>query len=98
MGVLVNLLYSANLQRLFIAQGHADGLALYADPQILLRPAAALLEHPQWLNLARDALAQSVGVGLLLCAGLGVLALFILYRLPPVRLNVLPATVAPEKQ
>jgi hypothetical protein len=97
MGVLVNLLYSANLQRLFIAQGHTDGLALYADPQILLRP-AALLEHPQWLNLARDALAQSVGIGLLLCAGIGVLALFILNRLPPVRLNVLPATVAPEKQ
>jgi EmrB/QacA subfamily drug resistance transporter len=98
MGVLVNLLYSANLKRLFIAQGHADGLALYADPQILLHPDAALLEHPQWLSLARDALAQSVGVGLLLCTGVGVLALFILYRLPPVRLNVLPATVAPEKQ
>lgn len=98
MGVLVNLLYSANLQRLFIAQGHVDGLAVFADPQTLLRPDAALLEHPQWLNLARDALAQSVGVGLLLCAGIGVLALFILYRLPPVRLNVLPATAAPEKQ
>lgn len=98
MGALVNLLYSANLQRLFIAQGQADGLALYADPQVLLRPAAALLEQPQWLNLARDALAQAVGVGLLLCAALGVLALFFLYRLPPVRLNVSPATVAPEKQ
>jgi MFS family permease len=98
MGALVNLLYSANLQRLFIGQGHAQGLALYADPQVLLHPAAALLEHPRWLNLARDALAQSVGVGLLLCTAVGVLALFILYRLPPVRLNVLPATVAPEKQ
>lgn len=98
MGVLVNLLYSANLQRLFIAQGHLGELVLYADPQVLLRPDAALLEHPQWLNLARDALAQSVGVGLLLCAGLGVLALFILYRLPPVKLNVSPAIVAPEKQ
>ncbi|WP_248800722.1 MFS transporter [Pseudomonas sp. MWU13-2105] len=98
MGVLVNLLYSANLQRLFIAHGHADGLALYADPQILLRPDAALHEHAQWLNLARDALARSVGIGLLLCAGIGVLALFILHRLPPVKLNVAPATAAPEKQ
>jgi EmrB/QacA subfamily drug resistance transporter len=98
MGVLVNLLYSSHLQRLLLAQGHVEALALYADPQVLLRPDAALLEHPQWLSLARDALAQSVGVGLLLCAGIGVLALLILYRLPPVRLNVLPATVAPEKQ
>lgn len=46
-----------------------------------------MLEHGQWLDLARDALAQSVGVGLLLCAGIGVLALLVLYRLPPVQLH-----------
>ncbi|MPR04702.1 MFS transporter [Pseudomonas sp. MAFF 212408] len=85
MGVLVNLLYSSNLQRVFLAAGNAEGLALYADPQVLLH---ATLEPSPWLNLARDALAQSVGVGLLLCAAIGVLALFILYRLPPVRLPV----------
>ncbi|WP_330214854.1 MFS transporter [Pseudomonas sp. AM8] len=94
MGVLVNLLYSANVQRVFLAANHAEGIAVYADPQTLLH---ASLDASPWLNLARDALAQSVGVGLLLCAGIGVLALFILYRLPPVRLHVVPATVAPEK-
>lgn len=94
MGVLVNLLYSANLQRVFLAADHAEGIAQYADPQALLH--SNLVASP-WLDLARDALAQSVGVGLLLCAGIGVLALFILYRLPPVRLHVVPATVAPEK-
>jgi hypothetical protein len=92
MGVLVNLLYSANVQRVFLAANHAEGIAMYADPQTLLH---SNLEASPWLNLARDALAQSVGVGLLLCAG--VLALLILYRLPPVRLHVVPATVAPEK-
>lgn len=61
MGVLVNLLYSANLQRLFLAQGQAEGLKAYADPQVLLRHDPALLGQPQWLALARDALAQSVG-------------------------------------
>jgi predicted MFS family arabinose efflux permease len=94
MGVLVNLLYGAQLQRVFIAANHAEGIALYADPQALLH---STLEASPWLDLARDALAQSVGVGLLLCAGIGVLALLILYRLPPVRLHVVSATVAPEK-
>ena len=87
MGVLVNLLYSSNLQRLFIGQGHAEALPLFATPEVLLRPDSAMLEHGQWLDLARDALAQSVGVGLLLCAGIGVLALLVLYRLPPVQLH-----------
>jgi EmrB/QacA subfamily drug resistance transporter len=95
MGVLVNLLYSTHLQRVFLAAGHAEGIALYADPQVLLH---ANLDATPWLELARDALAQSVGVGLLLCAGIGVLALFILYRLPPVRLHVVPATVAPAPE
>ena len=87
MGVLVNLLYSSNLQRLFIGQGHAEALPMFATPEVLLRPDSAMLEHGQWLDLARDALAQSVGAGLLLCAGIGVLALLVLYRLPPVKLH-----------
>ena len=87
MGVLVNVLYSSNLQRLFIAHGHGEALTLFATPEVLLRPDSAMLTHEQWLALARDALAQSIGVGLLLCAGIGVLALLVLYRLPAVNLH-----------
>ena len=87
MGVLVNVLYSSNLQRLFIAHGHGEALPLFATPEVLLRPDSAMLAHEQWLALARDALAQSIGVGLLLCAGIGVLALLVLYRLPAVNLQ-----------
>ena len=86
------------------ARAQVAGAATYVDdiPEIkgtlYAAPILSNVAHGRQRGVdARDALAQSVGVGLLLCAGIGVLALFILYRLPPVRLHVVPATVAPEK-
>lgn len=97
MAVLVKLLYASTLQRSLIAAGEGDALAQFADPQVLLQHVASDAQTPL-LMLARGALAQSIGVGLLLCAALGVLALIVLYRLPPVALPRVRAPVAPEKQ
>ncbi|RMR01715.1 Arabinose efflux permease protein [Pseudomonas savastanoi pv. glycinea] len=86
MGVLVNLLYVSHLNRVFLAAGQEGELARYIDPQVLLNSTPAVGGNHQLLELARDALARSVGVGLLMCAGLGVIALLVLVRLPPVKL------------
>ncbi|MCQ2993268.1 MFS transporter [Pseudomonas syringae] len=87
MGVLVNLLYVSHLNRVFLAAGQEGELARYIDPQVLLNSnPVAVGDNHQLLELARDALARSVGVGLLMCAGLGVIALLILVRLAPVKL------------
>ncbi|OCR25182.1 DSBA oxidoreductase [Pseudomonas syringae] len=97
MGVLVNLLYVSQLSQAFLAQGHERAIARYIDPQILLTSTVVdTAETHSLLELARGALANSVGVGLLMCAGLGVIALLVLYRLPPVRLVTLPTLVAPQ--
>ncbi|EPJ85090.1 MAG: MFS transporter [Pseudomonas sp.] len=97
MGVLVNLLYVSQLSQAFLAQGHERAIARYIDPQILLTSTVVdSAETHALLELARGALANSVGVGLLMCAGLGVIALLVLYRLPPVRLVTLPTLVAPQ--
>lgn len=98
MGVLVNLLYVSHLNRMFLAEGQEGELARYIDPQILLNatPVAAGVNH-QLLELARDALARSVGVGLLMCAGLGVVALLVLYRLAPVKLLAATSTARESK-
>jgi len=93
MGVLVKLLYASHLQGAFVAAGHADALPRYIDPQVLLQAS----DDPVLLHLARQALAQALGSGLLLCAGLGVLALWVLYRLPPLALTRAPAPVAPDE-
>jgi EmrB/QacA subfamily drug resistance transporter len=90
MAVLVKLLYVSNLQRALIAAGQADAWPRLVDPQVLLQ--ADHLNTDSALLIARSALAQSVGVGLLVCAGLGVLALIVLYRLPPVTLHRRPGT------
>ncbi|WP_416427589.1 MFS transporter [Pseudomonas sp. App30] len=91
MGVLVKLLYASHLQGAFIAAGQPDALPRFIDPQVLLKAGG----DPALLQLARQALAQALGSGLLLCAGLGVLALWVLYRLPPVALTRAAAPVAP---
>jgi len=97
MGVLINLLYVSQLSQAFLAQGHERAIARYIDPQILLTSTVVdSAETHALLELARGALANSVGVGLLMCAGLGVIALLVLYRLPPVRLVTLPTLVAPQ--
>lgn len=96
MAVLVKLLYASTLQRHLLAVGEGDALAHFSDPQVLLQHAPGDAATPLLL-LARTALAQSIGVGLLICAGLGVLALFVLYRLPAVALPRVRPPVAPEK-
>jgi EmrB/QacA subfamily drug resistance transporter len=94
MGVLVNLLYVSHLNRAFLAAGQESQLAGYIDPQVLLTAASAG-DHNPLLEMAREALARSVGVGLLMCAGLGVIALLVLYRLTPVKLLTTATKVAP---
>ncbi|GFM64000.1 MFS transporter [Pseudomonas cichorii] len=97
MGVLVNLLYVTHLNRAFLAAGHESSIARYLNPQVLLTSTSADSgEAWQLLELAREALARSVGIGLLMCAGLGVLGLLVLYRLPAVKLVTAPTLVAPQ--
>ncbi|MDE1169399.1 MAG: MFS transporter [Pseudomonas sp.] len=95
MGALIKLLYASHLQQAFAGADVDAELPYYLDPQVLLQTGAAHAQ-PELLHLARVALAQSVGVGLLLCAALGVLALWLLYRLPPVVLPRVTANLAPE--
>ncbi|NBA97557.1 MFS transporter [Pseudomonas sp. R5(2019)] len=97
MGVLVKLMYAANLQRALLASGQGEALPRLIDPQVLLNPANPAIDSAL-LDLARAALAQSVGIGLLTCAALGVLALVILYRLPPVILTRVAPPVAPTPE
>ncbi|MDU8602818.1 MFS transporter [Pseudomonas syringae] len=106
MGVLVKVLYVANLQSALNAAGQASALPRLADPQVLLQHTPATVDAA--LLIARTALAQAVGTGLLTCAGLGVLALLVLHRLPRVTLHQVShaatsatdssATPVPEKQ
>jgi hypothetical protein len=97
MGVLVNLLYVSHLNRVFLAAGQEGELARYIDPQVLLNSTSVIAgDNLQLLELARDALARSVGVGLLMCAGLGVIALLILVRLAPVKLLAANQSTAPK--
>lgn len=96
MGVLVKLLYAVNLQRTLLAEARLDALPSLLDPQVLVRSDAAQLP-PELLTLARTALAQALGVGLLACGVLALLALWLLYRLPPLRLPASMATAAPEE-
>ncbi|KAA8697733.1 Multidrug transporter [Pseudomonas caricapapayae] len=94
MGVLVKVLYVANLQSALPAAGQALALTRLADPQVLLRTPA---HADAALLIARTALAQAVGTGLLICAGLGVLALFALHRLPRITLHQVPRAATPTK-
>ncbi|KPY29469.1 Multidrug transporter [Pseudomonas syringae pv. papulans] len=106
MGVLVKVLYVTNLQSALNAAGQASALPRLADPQVLLQHTPANVDAA--LLIARTALAQAVGTGLLTCAGLGVLALLVLHRLPRVTLHQVShaatsatdssATPVPEKQ
>ncbi|KKI26485.1 MULTISPECIES: MFS transporter [Pseudomonas syringae group] len=95
MGVLVKLLYIANLQRALTAAGQIKTMPHLADPQVLLQHSSADVDAT--LLLARTALAQAVGTGLMICAALGVLALVVLYRLPRVTLYQAPHTAIPAK-
>ncbi|MCQ3011894.1 MULTISPECIES: MFS transporter [Pseudomonas syringae group genomosp. 2] len=94
MGVLVKLLYVANLQHALTAAGQMQAIARLADPQVLLQHTPKDIDTT--LQLARTALAHAVGTGLLICAALGVLALVVLYRLPRVTLYQAPQTTTPE--
>ncbi|WP_122661911.1 MFS transporter [Pseudomonas viridiflava] len=97
MGVLVNLLYVSHLNRVFLAAGQGGELARYIDPQVLLNSTSvAVGDNHHLLELARDALARSVGTGLLMCAGLGVIALLVLVRLAPVKLLSTAQSTAPK--
>ncbi|NAT39351.1 MFS transporter, partial [Pseudomonas syringae pv. actinidifoliorum] len=96
MGVLVKLLYIANLQRALTAAGQMQAMQRLADPQTLLQHSPADVDAT--LLLARTALAQSVGTGLLICSALGVLALVVLYRLPRVTLYQAPRTAIPATE
>ncbi|MHC6225159.1 MFS transporter [Pseudomonas sp. X10] len=97
MAVLVKLLYATHLRSSLAAAGESEAFARLCDPQVLLQHGPGAAQDPLFL-LARTALAQSIGAGLLACAALGVLALFVLYRLPPVTLPRVRPTAAPEKQ
>ena len=81
MGALVKLLYASHLQGAFVAAGQAAALPRYSDPQVLLGASDEPLLH-----LARQSLAHALGCGLLLCAVLAGVALWVLSRLPPVAL------------
>ncbi len=97
MGVLVNLLYVSHLNRVFLAAGEEGELARYIDPQVLLNSTSVVAgDNHHLLELARDALARSVGTGLLMCAGLGVIALLVLVRLAPVKLLSTAQSTAPK--
>ncbi len=96
MGVLVKLLYIANLQRALTAAGQMQAMPHLADPQALLQHSPADVDAT--LLLARTALAQAVGTGLMICAALGVLALVVLYRLPRVTLYQAPLTAIPATE
>ncbi|WP_287810198.1 MFS transporter [Pseudomonas sp.] len=97
MGALVKLLYVVHLRHAFDAIDQGAALAPYLDPQVLLQPGSAH-DNGALLALARQALAQGLGTGLLLCAALAAVALWVLMRLPPVALSRAPAPVAPEEQ
>ncbi|NVL28586.1 MFS transporter, partial [Pseudomonas syringae pv. actinidiae] len=96
MGVLVKLLYIANLQRALTAAGQMQAMPHLADPKALLQHSPADVDAT--LLLARTALAQAVGTGLMICAALGVLALVVLYRLPRVTLYQAPLTAIPATE
>ncbi|WP_017703041.1 MFS transporter, partial [Pseudomonas syringae] len=96
MGVLVKLLYVANLQHALAAAGQMQAIARLADPQVLLQHTPTDIDTT--LQLARTALAQAVGTGLMICAALGVLALVVLYRLPRVTLYQAPRTAIPATE
>ncbi|RMR97378.1 hypothetical protein ALP75_204456 [Pseudomonas syringae pv. actinidiae] len=96
MGVLVKLVYIANAQRALTAAGQMQAMPHLADPQALLQHSPADVDAT--LLLARTALAQAVGTGLMICAALGVLALVVLYRLPRVTLYQAPLTAIPATE
>jgi EmrB/QacA subfamily drug resistance transporter len=89
MGASVNVLYAWQLDQRLAEAGQSQALALLADPQVLTHGSSQLT--PQLLALGREALIQSVSVGLGLCAALALLALFVLRRLPVVQLMPAPA-------
>ncbi|EPN38363.1 multidrug transporter, partial [Pseudomonas syringae pv. actinidiae ICMP 18807] len=76
--------------------GQMQAIARLADPQVLLQHTPTDIDTT--LQLARTALAQAVGTGLMICAALGVLALVVLYRLPRVTLYQAPRTAIPATE
>ncbi|WP_032606433.1 MFS transporter [Pseudomonas syringae] len=92
-GVLVKWLYLANLHSALASAGQLQAMPHLVDPQVLLQHLP--VSNDATLLLARTALAHAVGTALLLCAGLGVVALFTLYRLPRVTLYQ-ASTAAPH--
>lgn len=93
MGALVKWLYLSDLQRALEAAGQSPALARFSDPQVLLQ--AVQPDSDSALPIARAALAHSLDVGLLLCAALGCMALYVLYRLPAVTLTRVASPAAP---
>ncbi|MFF7710353.1 MFS transporter [Pseudomonas sp. NPDC007930] len=85
MGALVNLLYAHHVQVALAAAGRLEALPQLLDPQVLMSVPAGLAAD--LLHIARAALAQAIGTGLLLCAAAALLALWVMSRLPAVELK-----------
>lgn len=85
MGALVNVLYAHHVRVALAGAGQPDAFERLRDPQVLMGDASAL--PVEWLTLARDALAQAIGSGLLLCALAALLAVWLTWRLPRVDLH-----------
>ncbi|MCO8164365.1 MFS transporter [Pseudomonas sp. 21LCFQ010] len=85
MASLVNLLYARYVQVALQASGDLHALARLADPQVLMSAAGELPMAE--LQLARQALVQALGTGLLGCALCALLALLVMSRLPAVDLG-----------
>ncbi|WEK32786.1 MAG: MFS transporter [Candidatus Pseudomonas phytovorans] len=85
MGSLVNLLYAERMRLALDTIGESAAFERLRDPQVLMSGAASL--PAEWLLLARTALAQAIGAGLLLCALAALLAIWLTWRLPRVDLH-----------
>jgi hypothetical protein len=85
MGSLVNVLYAQRMRLALDAAGQSAAFERLRDPQVLMSGAASL--PADWLALARTALAQAIGAGLLLCALAALLAMWLTWRLPQVDLQ-----------
>lgn len=85
MGALVNLLYARHVQLALTQTARLEALPRLADPQVLIGTSIDL--PPALLDIARQALIQALGTGLLCCGMAALLALWVMSRVQPVDLK-----------
>lgn len=88
MGTLVKALYFYSVAKVFTRAGQARHIALYADPQILMRAGqSGDAMHQTLLPLARLALLHAMSISLGFVTLLAGISLILIYKLPSVSLT-----------